>query len=350
MDGDAVADLITRMQCTESEAQAALLAAQGNHEQALALLRRSIFGLKAKFRSELRKVCGLFFVFVDGEKESVLRLHAVLTHEQWLYNTDLNQPVMEFEDFIYNTEFRIKTIPGLTKDVNDRCKEKLKFDTLKRLVAAMVNGELPAIIEVLRLILSAELADRELDLLVNVEKLSRVKFDKLEKQLQQAPAPDAGAPAEGGAAAGEKPAEATEKILVLKTDIILSPISGRPVRDLHIGDKIYVKITDNSPQGRYIANLLKGDAPVAQPVLVPIKELTRTESDRCSVITQFGPGVFGRVVVNTEAKIKCEGTEVRDEPAAAEAGGEDTLLPMLLGGAVLVLVLLVIAWYVFFGT
>jgi len=56
--------------------------------------------------------------------------------------------------------------------------------------------------------------------------------------------------------------------------------------------------------------------------------------------------VFGRVVVNTEAKIKTEGTESGED---ATAGPEDTILPMLLGGAVLLLAALFIFWYIFFN-
>ncbi|HNW94277.1 MAG TPA: DUF4899 domain-containing protein [bacterium] len=336
--------MTTRMQCTELEAQAALLATDNDTDRAIALLRRSIFGIKAKFRSELRKVCGVIYVFVDAEREAVERVHAVVTNEAWLYNTDLNQPVMEFEDYIINTEFRIKTVTNLMRDVNDRLKERLKFDTLKRFVAAMVAENQNQLVEILRTIISGELADRELDFMVKVEKINRVKFDKMEKAVKQVP-PAGEAAAEEGEAAAAPADEAKEKVLILKTDIILSPISGRAIRKLKIGDKIYVKIIDNSPQGRYIANLLKGNAPLPQPVLVPIKEMTRTESDRCSIITQFGPGVFGRVVVNTEAKIKSEGTEVVADDEEPGAAAESTLLPIMLGGGILLLALVFIAWY-----
>ena len=339
-----VADLVARMQCTESEARAALHATKDELDRATALLRRSIFGVKAKFRSELRKVCGILYIYIDAEREAVERLHAVVTQEPWLYNTDLAQPVMEFEDYIINTEFRIKTVTNLMRDINSRLKERLKFDALKRFTAAIVAEEPQQLVDILRAILSGELADRELDLLVKFEKISRVKFEKMEKALEQQTAAEDKAAAAAAAPAEED--EGKEKVLILKTDIVLSPISGRPVRELKIGDKIYVKITDNSPQGRYIANLLRGEQVMPQLILVPIKEMTRTESDRCSLITQFGPGVFGRVVVNTEAKIKTEGTESGEESAA---GPEDTILPMLLGGAVLLLAALFIFWYIFFN-
>lgn len=346
MNREVVADLIARMQCTEGEAQAALQFAKDDADRATALLRRSIFGAKIKFRSELRKVCGVIYIYIDAEREAVERLHAVVTHEAWLYNTDLNQPVMEFEDYIINTEFRIKTVPNLMRDLNDRLKERMKFDTLKRFTAAMIAEQPEQLIDILRVILSGEMADREIDLLIKYEKINRVKFEKMEKAVEQQAASEA---KEKETAETESQAvadESKEKVLILKTEIVLSPISGKHVRELKLGDKIYVKIIDNSPQGRYIANLLKGDNAAPQLILVPVKEMTRTESDRCSIITQFGPGVFGRVVANTEAKIKTEGSEAGLE--AEMPGAEDTILPMLLGGGVLLLAALFVFWYFFF--
>lgn len=348
----AVVELMTKLQCAESEAQAALAATRGQTEEAVRLLRRSVFAIKGRFKSDLRKVYGIFIVFINAETETVLRSHVVLSKEGWIYNIDLNQGVMELEDYIYHTEFRIETIPTLTKDLNDHFKEKLRFDLLKAILAAIVAEKPGEIVEMLRVMIASQLADRELDIVIKTEKISRVRFEKLEKN-QPKEAPAAAAPAEGeapaegaGAGPGGAEGEAKEKVLILKTDVVLAPTNGTRVVDLKLGDKIYLKIIDNSPQGRYIANLLKGDSPTPVPVLVPIEELTHTDSGRCSIITKFGPGVFGRAVVSEGLMIKVEGTGEREnEPAPLPS---DNLLPLVLGGGLLLLVLLFIIYFFVF--
>lgn len=348
----AVVELMAKMQCAESEAQAALTVTHGQAEEAVRLLRRSVFAIKGRFKSDLRKVYGIFIVFLDAETENVLRSHVVLSKEGWIYNIDLNQGVMELEDYIYHTEFRIETIPTLTKDLNDHFKEKLRFDLLKSILAAIVADQPGDIVELMRGMIASQLADRELDMVIKTEKISRVRFEKLEKNQPKEKSDAAAAPADGEApaddsGAGAAEGEAKEKVLILKTDVVLAPTNGTRVVDLKLGDKIYLKIIDNSPQGRYIANLLKGDSPTPVPVLVPIEELTHTDSGRCSIITKFGPGVFGRAVVNEGLMIKVEGTgEHASESAAPEPS--DNLLPIILGGGLLLMVLLFIIYFFVF--
>jgi len=349
----AISELAAKMHCTEKEVEAALYATQGEKAGAVRLLRRSIFSIKGKFQSDLRKVYGAIILFIDAEAETLLRSHVVLTRESWLYNIDLTQEVMGLEDYIYNAEFRINTIPSLIKDVNEHFRDKLRFEKLKSIIAEVVSGNLTNTTTLLRQLIASQVADREIDIVLQAEKLNRVRFEKLQKSMPTEKK-TGGAPAAAGDADGATDGTATapaeeekESILILKTDIILAALHGKPISELTIGEKIYVKIIDNSPQGRYIANLLKGEAARPEPVLVPIEEITRTDSGRCSIITKFGPGVFGRVVVNSELKIKVEDSEASGEFARSETP-QDSTLPIIIGGGILLVVILLIIFFIFF--
>jgi hypothetical protein len=108
-----------------------------------------------------------------------------------------------------------------------------------------------------------------------------------------------------------------------------------------------LKITDTRPQASYIANLLPAvDKGRAVPIRVPIRKIERTESTRLVITTEFGPGVYGRTVVQEGSKIKATAEDLPVDAATSKLPPIQAILIIILASVVLFLLLAVVYYFV----
>ncbi|OCL26441.1 hypothetical protein U472_10595 [Orenia metallireducens] len=82
---------------------------------------------------------------------------------------------------------------------------------------------------------------------------------------------------------------------------IISATKGRKISELNIGDKLKVKITDQKEIGQYLNKLLKNSSGTAIGVIT--KMAFNEKLKRYSVVVQFGPNIYGNLIVEPEVKI-----------------------------------------------
>ena len=109
-----------------------------------------------------------------------------------------------------------------------------------------------------------------------------------------------------------------------KTDIILDaipmidPNEGIKACEINEGDRIFVRITDDSTVGKHIArSITKNDNPEEMPVRTPVfsakKNIIskfRASSEVMEIMVKLDDGVFGKIVVQTEVRLR---TKLEDE-------------------------------------
>jgi len=89
---------------------------------------------------------------------------------------------------------------------------------------------------------------------------------------------------------------------------IISATKGKKISEMNIGDKIKVKITDRKEIGQYLNRLLKDSSGTATGVIT--KMAFNEKLRRYSVVVQFGPNIYGNLIVEPEVKISTTGNEM----------------------------------------
>ena len=96
-----------------------------------------------------------------------------------------------------------------------------------------------------------------------------------------------------------------KEITLIKCDFILAPAKGKTVKELKVGDIIYVKIIDEKPEARKIVSFLKQKYNGKLPELrLPILKIEESESERLAIYVQLTEKMQGVIVANQEVKIK----------------------------------------------
>jgi len=102
------------------------------------------------------------------------------------------------------------------------------------------------------------------------------------------------------------------KEIILDAIPMIDPNEGIKASDIKVGDRIFVRITDDSTVGKHIArSITKTDNPEEIPVRTPVfsakKNIIskfRASSEVMELMVKFDEGVFGKVVVQTEVRLR----------------------------------------------
>ncbi|MCU0847868.1 MAG: hypothetical protein MUD12_08270 [Spirochaetes bacterium] len=90
-----------------------------------------------------------------------------------------------------------------------------------------------------------------------------------------------------------------EGSVILQVKPILAPVSGKPIYEMKIGDKIIIKIIANTDRSNYFIDLMNlRDANEIKPVpaeVIDIRTLPE-KNNPLEVLTLIGPGIYGRLI------------------------------------------------------
>lgn len=95
-------------------------------------------------------------------------------------------------------------------------------------------------------------------------------------------------------------------LVILQTDIVLSPVKGIPVSELKDGDEVMVRIIDNRDIALYLNKLLGGGSETERkPIRALIKEIGESQdTGALTFMVEFGPGIFGRAYSQRDLKVE----------------------------------------------
>jgi hypothetical protein len=121
--------------------------------------------------------------------------------------------------------------------------------------------------------------------------------------------------------------------VVLEVDLVLSPVSGVPIADIKQGQKIMVKIREDSNRGQYFIDLLGANVE-GNTVPVPATIENIDYSGKIYTVTvNIGPGIFGTAITedNVKTKLYNPAYDKRSKEAIAGNGATQTGMPNIDG-------------------
>jgi len=334
--------LINDTGCDRKLASLLLRFTGGDVEGASRIIRavpKDIFALKVKFITQITGYYGAFFFCFDSKEKALKRFISVVTDETEIGKINISIPWRDFEEELYDYA-RNKKVDGLKI-------EQLKYRFLEKefpfTLSKILKSEKPLNREALNNIIVDELynvfADTNIAVKFDIEMTDAFELNKGQGDVILEEGKEL-SPDELEKEQAEKIKDTIEdrSLVVLKVDPVLSPVSGRAIREFEFGDEIQVRITDERDIADYLAELLGGKVDsIRIPVFTKIIEVRPLEGGDVGVLTQFGPGIMGMFKVPEDVKVVSRGevsAENQDETEKKE------ISPLLIVGGIVVVIAL----------
>jgi len=283
---------------------------------------------------------GFINLIIDIETKSIIHSSAVLTSDREIW--DINLHISFFKDEL--DELIEKSAVTEDKDLRLEIKENLDVVAL---VEADNDQEIERIIkeaienviqEAVSLNLIIEKANQE-ELKLIYPELFAKKSDSTSKEDDLS---NDNSSLDGIINSGKLNID-----IKLNCTPVISPVKGRRITELNLGDELVVKVNDDREISKSVASILEknedGD------VVGLIREINYNEElDRYNVLVQFKSNIFGNLVVDPEVKVKSHKVIAEDEKTKKEGSIEIDQNLLIIGIFATIMVILIFGAVIYF--
>ena len=301
--------------------------------------------LKGRFRAVETNTYGLFIIFFNDSLGTVESLMAIASHYSSLYDNDPHLPWYMIEENIINLRWKGDIAVNISVDLQNYLESTLERDRGTGLYSLIKNNDETRIESLILAILIKPLSDRNIQLQTVTELVTKQSMTMIRDERNK---PKEKKPSESKAKAGKG-------LSPIDVELVLAPVSGIPISELGIGDKIMVKISEHTTRGNYYIDLLgaRVDGTLI-PVPADVIEIERGEENEYTIVCKLEDDVFGKVVETEQVKLKrydelLSGSKASDElPSIEEIAGKRKfpLFIFIIGGLMFVVVLaFLIMWF-----
>ncbi|MCK8827200.1 hypothetical protein MWH25_05530 [Natroniella acetigena] len=329
------------MKVKRNEAEMALELAEGDLDRALLMIEyvdKNFVIVHGKFNygSLHNRVYGLLSIIADGKQGEFLKYELVLSNQRELLNINLD----------VNNNVFMKTLDNLApeKVINNQSISLELFSSfnpteifnLLELVQDKQKKEVKELIEEKL----EDVLEENIDLEIYTNLTTKAQLKNFYSNLFPKQTPSL----EGEEASDEK--EENDGLgmeIRLNCIPIISPTQGQKASHLKIGDELVVRITDTREVGQYLAKLLQNSEGVT---VGKVKNISfNQDSKRYLILIQFGPSIYGQVLVESEIKLIILTEEEQIQQLTEEENKVNLNLnkeTIIVGGLIALIILLVI--------
>ncbi len=340
VDDTKVSVVIDATSCTTEDAVKALTATGGDVNAAIDLVNRiarNYIAIKvwAQGRRSV-KINFLLFVLANGVTGEVKKINAFATYDA--VSKDTISVDADWQSFCKTIDFlRGELIPeyGLEGRFNNYLWKTLSPSLVNRFYRCAREKECTYIKEFfsdsIRKSTEEEVVVELGVQLVSAEELKRSTEQPSEKKGEEEPETEAKKDA------GE---------LFLSCMPVIEPVGGVSIDDLQPGERVFVRLVDNTPLGTVIKQFFPNN-PVDEDgnpiIMVPVRKITATQTGRREVYVEIGRGILGRFLMNEALKVRV----YREEGTKVKLPKDYSYLVNIAILVVLVLIVVIVLFYVF---
>ncbi len=274
----------------------------------------SYYIVKGRFRGTNTNTYGVFIIFINIAQKMLENVFVAASHFSSIYD---NSPEMRwdtFEEKITTMKWKGELSTNISHDLELLMGNALKPDSIEEIIDAIKINDTGKIEHFLMGIVSKGLMDKSTDVEVKVEKVShsdiikakdeRARREKEEREAKQR---------EELRKAEEERFKVEEGAVILDISPVIAPVSGIPIYEAQPGDAIMVKIDASTDRGNYFIDLLNARSTEGDvlPVKAIIKDVFMNALGEYELLTEIGPGIYGRTII--EEKIKIKKYDISDE-------------------------------------
>ncbi len=248
----------------------------------------NLYILKGRFKSNSLNFYGLFLLLFNTRRELDI-VHILVSTYSSAYDMEPHFGWEKYEEFIVNSKWKGSYNPNMTASIEDFFKKTTSDQSgqKKILYEYIKNYDYDKVDALMFDIINRVIHDKNLILETRIQETSEKEFRKTKETRSQK----------------KETEQAEQKIsseegVTLIVQLILSPVTGKPIYELKIGDVIMCKILPNTDRANYFIDLL--DLRVENYIKpVPCKVIDIKSEGKGSpleLLTEIGPGIYGKCI------------------------------------------------------
>jgi len=252
--------------------------------------------LKGRIKAVETNTYGLFIIFFNENQKTVEKLTAIASHYSFLYSIDPHLPWYTLEENLVDIKWKGDIAVNISIDLQNYMEYSLDRDRGNELLNLIKKNDITKIESLLQAILIKPLSDRNLIIETDSEVVTREDMRAIRAERNRPKKETASpAPSQFNIKGGD----------LIDVNIILAPVSGIPIQELTIGDKIMIKIIDKSTKGNYYIDSFgaRVDGNII-PVSAEVIDIKRGEENEFLILCKLGEGVYGRAIETEQVKLK----------------------------------------------
>lgn len=261
--------------------------------------------LKGRFRAPASSSFGVFIIFLDNVSKNVEKYDIVSSHFSTLYENNINMPWHELEDIIAKLKWRGEYATSLTHDIQASFDDIFQAGTgrTQDIWANIKKSQLNKVNDIFDEVLARPTTDKAVKCEIAFENIMKSEVEEAKKNRSEREAKELLTSDGQPQLPGSMPV-LEESAVILEVSLILSPISGIPIYDLKEGDKIFIKITEQTSRGQYFIDLLNASEN-NEIISIPATVVKMTKEGKIyTVLVNIGPGIYGKSLDEDTVKVK----------------------------------------------
>lgn len=301
--------------------------------------------LKGRFKAVETNTYGLFILFFNDETGTVESQMAIASHYSSLYDNDPHLPWYMIEENIINLRWKGDIAVNISLDLQNFLEITLERDRGTELFSLIKNNDEARIESLLLAVLIKPLSDRNIHLETVSELVTKQSMNLIREERNKPKQKEPNAPQSA----------LMKELSPINVELVLAPVSGIPIYELQIGDKIMVKLTDRTTKGNYYIDLLGARVEgTLIPVPAEVIDKERGEENEYTILCKLGDDVYGKAVETEQVKLKrydelLSGESSSDElPSIEDISGKRKFpLFIIVTGALMFVVVMIflIMWF-----
>ncbi len=258
--------------------------------------------IKGKLKATATSSFGLFVAFMDNVTKTIDRYDIICSHFSTIFENNINMPWNEVEELIQQMKWKGEYATNLTHDAMSTLEDLFEPGTGRVLDiwSALKKSQVNKAEAIFEEYLMRPTSDKNIKIEIGIEVISGSDIDRIKMQREQR------ANQEQASLQEPQTPEMTtqDNAVILDVALVLSPISGVSLSELKQGEKILVKISEQSNRGQYFIDLLNAQVDdEIVPVPATIEKIIMAEKLN-TVIVSIGPGIYGKALEEDNVKAK----------------------------------------------
>ena len=203
--------------------------------------------LKGRFKAVETNTYGLFIIFFNDYTGTLDNLMAIASHYSSLHDIDPHLPWYMIEENITDLRWKGDIAVNISIDLQNYMESGLDRDRGSELFSCIKNNNDTRTDSLLQALLIKPLGDRNINIeivseLITKESMQNIRIERDKPKAKESPE--------------KQTLTTTKESSTVDVDLVLAPVSGVPIYELQVGDKIVVKPVDSTTRGRYYIDLL----------------------------------------------------------------------------------------------
>lgn len=247
------------------------------------------FFLKGRFKSNSLGFYGIFLLIFNTRQELEVN-HVLVSTFSSAFDMEPYIGWEQYEEFIVNSKWKGSYNPNLTVSIEEIIKKIASGPNaqLERLYEYLINYDYDSIDDFIMEILNRIIHDKHLILETNIQESTETEFTETKGKIKAE---------KSDKQAGDSRTTVKDGV-TLMLQLILAPVSGKPIYELKIGDIIMCKIIPNTDQANYFIDLLNlRDDNTAKPAPCKVIDIkSEGKGHPLEILTELGPGIYGKCI------------------------------------------------------